>query len=381
MTIDDRLPKYTKVKQVLMDDIHAGKYPVGGLIPSEAALMQQFGISRFTVRQALAELVNEGWLRREQGRGTFICPDPGVAKTSARKTIALLSPAISTYIFPEIVLGIDEIAQKAGYQVILAHSKNSFRQEARALTRLKENGVRGVIVEPTKSALANPNLELFQSLLEDGIPLVFLDSRLAGIHAPAILLNDEEGGYLATKYLLDLGHKRIGMVYKKVHQPAVNRFQGYKRALSEVGIEIEPQLIRSFSEAEYSMPVGYLHTKELLDLGPQRPSAIFYYNDETAVDGYRAIWEAGLVVPNDLSVVGFDNSNLGQLQPIRLTSLTHPKQEAGRLAAQLLLRQIEQSEASDNERNTYNFQPELIIRGSCRAVTGAAELEVRRVEA
>ena len=126
-------------------------------------------------------------------------------------------------------------------------------------------------------------------------------------------------------------------------------------------------------EPESRTPVGYLHTKELLDLGPKRPTAIFYYNDETAVDGYRAIWEAGLSVPEDVSVVGFDDSVLAQLQPVRLTSMTHPKQELGRLAAQLLLGQIDGSLTVTQERKVYTFQPELIIRNSCRPLPAGEE--------
>lgn len=362
MPQEDKLPKYTLIKQALMEGLRSGKYPVGGVIPSEFELMQQFGASRFTVRQALAELVNEGWLRREQGRGTFICPAP--RKTVNRRTIALLSPTISTYIFPEIVRGIDEVARGAGYELTLAQSNHRFREEGRALARFRENGVDGVIVEPTMSALDNPNHQQYQALLANGIPLVFLDCALADLPAPGIVLDDEAGGYQATKYLLSLGHRRIGMVYKKVHLPAVNRYRGYARALAEAGLGPEPKLVRSFHEPEPCVPVGYIHTKELLDLGPERPTAIFYYNDETAVDGYRAIWEAGLTVPADVSVVGFDDSALARLQPISLTSLTHPKQEAGRLAAHLLLEQIDGSIA--RERKIYTFQPELVIRNSCR---------------
>lgn len=362
----DKMPKYTRVKQALMEGIRAGKYPVGGVMPSESELMQQFGVSRFTVRQALAELSNAGWLRREQGRGTFICPAPG-KPGPAQKTIALLSPAITTYIFPEIVRGVDEVSQEAGYQLILANANHSFRQEGRALQRLKESKVQGVIVEPTKSALPNPNLDAFKDLAASGIPMVLVDASIPDLLVPAVVLFDEEGGYTATKYLIDLGHRRIGMVYKEVHQPAVNRFKGYARALTEAGVPIDPVLIRSFREPESRTPVGYLHTKELLSLGPRRPTAIFYYNDETAVDGFRAIWEAGLTIPNDVSVIGFDDSKLAQLQPIRLTSMTHPKLEAGKLAAQLLLGQIDGS-ITPGSNKVYPFRSELVIRHSCKAL-------------
>ncbi len=363
---ENKLPKYTRIKQALMDGIRSGRYPIGGVMPSESELMQQFGVSRFTVRQALTEMANAGWLRREQGRGTFICPAP--KKMVGQRTIALLSPAITTYIFPEIVRGIDEVAQEAGYQLVLAHSNHSFRQEGRILQRLKENGVQGLIVEPTKSAQPNPNLDSYRAILKAGIPIILVDAEMPELQAPAVTLLDEEGGYAATRYLLDLGHRRIGMVYKEVHLPAVNRCKGYRRALAEAGMSLDPFLVRSFKEPESQVPVGYLHTKELLSLGPKRPTAIFYYNDETAVDGYRAIWEAGLTVPEDVSVIGFDDSKLAQLQPIQLTSMTHPKHEAGKLAAQLLLGMIEGSIMTGIERKAYTFRPELIIRHSCRSI-------------
>ncbi|MGE5528470.1 MAG: GntR family transcriptional regulator [Patescibacteria group bacterium] len=365
-----RQPKYTKIKEALMDGLRSGRYPVGGVIPTETELMQQFGASRFTVRQALTELVNEGWLRREQGRGTFFCPTPA-RDQGERRTIALLSPAINTYIFPEIVRGIDEIAQEAGYQLVLAHSNHSFRQEGRVLQRLKENGVRGIVVEPTMSALPNPNLDQFRALIDAGTPVVFLDAD-PGLPAPAIVLQDEEGGYTAAKYLLGLGHRRIAMVYKEVHLPAVNRYRGYQRALEEAGVPLDQALVRSFREPESKVPAGYLQTKELLALGPRRPTAIFYYNDETAVDGYRAIWEAGLSIPEDVSVVGFDDSVLAHLHPVRLTSLVHPKQDAGRLAASLLLGQI-QGKIANEGRKIYPYLPELVVRSSTGPPAGLGE--------
>ena len=369
MDSERRIPKYLQVKKALIADLHSGVYPVGGVIPSEMELMQRFGVSRFTVRQALANLVAEGWLRREQGRGTFFCPP--LRPDGEQKTIALLSPAISTYIFPEIACGIDEVAQESGFQLVLAQSNHSFRQEGRALQRLKENGVRGIIVEPALSALPNPNLEQFKQMLLDGIPMVFLDADLPDLPAPAIVLRDEEGGYAATRYLLGLGHRRIGMVYKEVHLPAVNRFNGYRRALAEAGLPLDRSLVRAFREPESRVPAGYLQTKELLALGPHRPTAIFYYNDETAVDGYRAIWEANLSIPEHISVLGFDDSALARLPQVGLTSMTHPKRDAGRLAAQLLLGQIDGSLGSMHERKVYTFQPELIVRGSTRVLADA----------
>ncbi|MGQ9779479.1 MAG: GntR family transcriptional regulator [Bacillota bacterium] len=363
MNQQEKMPKYLQIKKALLDNLRTGVYPVGGVIPSETELMQQFGASRFTVRQALAELVTEGWLRRERGRGTFFTPSRP-KNSSKDKTIAFLSPSISTYIFPEIIRGIDIIAQETEYHLILAHSNHHFRQEERALQRFKEIGVRGIIVEPSMSALPNPNLGLFLELLAEGIAMVFLDSILPEVEAPAVVVMDEEGGYKATKYLLELGHRRIGIVYKETHQPAVNRYRGYERALKEAGLPIEPLLVRKFRGPESRTPAGYLQTKELLALGPRRPTAIFYYNDETAVDSYRAIWEAGLSIPKDISIIGFDDSTLAQLPQVGLTSMTHPKQEAGRLAAHLLFSQIDGT--LPTERRLYTFHPELIIRNSCQ---------------
>ncbi|MGE5607464.1 MAG: GntR family transcriptional regulator [Bacteroidota bacterium] len=365
LDIHSRLPKYVQVKNQLARQIKAGTYLANEIIPSESELMKTFGVSRFTIREAIKELVQDGLLRTEQGKGTFVCQNTKF-KTLSNK-IALLSMSVNTYIFPEIANGVLSLIKDSDYQLILAHTEYSHEQEKQELLKLINQSIAGLIVELTLSAKPNPNLELFLQLKRMGVPIVQIDSKNDDLGSPYVILDDELGGYLAGQHLLNLGHRKAAVVYNSNHQPAVLRMQGFKRAMKEAGVIIPKHWIKGFEHRqEVGIDYGYQMTEELLELS-DRPTAIFFFNDEHALEGCQAIWDRGLNIPEDISVVGFDDSELANLSRVRLTTLSHPKADLGKIAANILLDMIENGYHTPvNPDHRIVIKPELIIRDSCR---------------
>gem|GEM_PF-3797167 len=211
------IPKYRVVKDALLTWITEGRLLPGDKLPIEDELAETFVVSRQTVRQAVGELVTEGIMQRKQGSGTYFqgMPAPVREKTdTARHIIGIVTTYISDYIFPSIIRGIEERLSTDGYSPLLFSTQNDSLTERRALKSILAHGVEGVIVEPTKSAVPNYNADLYTELKQRCIPVVLLHARYDDLPAPVIGVDDLHGAVLATRHLLEQGHKRIGAIMK-----------------------------------------------------------------------------------------------------------------------------------------------------------------------
>lgn len=352
------LLKYQQVKAYLLQKMEHGEISYGEKLPSENELALQFKISRQTVRQALGELENQGLIYKWQGKGTF----RSYPKKVEGRNIALLTTYISDYIFPSIIRGVESVLSSAGYTLLLANTDNNKLKEAEHLEKFLHKEIAGLIIEPTKSADENLNYRYYQELGEKGIPYLMLHAAYEDLEPAFIRMDDEKGGYLATKYLLQLGHRKIAGIFKVDDLQGIRRKQGFLSALLEIGVEIKQESIGDYvTEQRGYYP--YQFTKELLEKEP-RPTAIFCYNDQIALQVIEAIRDVHLQVPEDLSVVSFDDSHLAVASEIKLTTIKHPKIEMGRQAARLLLDML----AGKIQKPELIYEPELIIRSSCRSL-------------
>jgi GntR family transcriptional regulator of arabinose operon len=183
-----------------------------------------------------------------------------------------------------------------------------------------------------------------------------------------VSLDDVEGGFRATNYLIEAGHRRIACVYPDDHIPGIQRYQGYRKALETHGIAYysqfdKPCTILTWNEGdEISRRV-----KELIALEDERPSAVFFFNDAAAFRGYAVIREAGLKIPDDISIMGFDDSEMAALADIPLTSVIHPKYQIGRWAAEILFEDIEQK--SQKTHRQMIIKPTIAIRNSVKPLS------------
>lgn len=355
------VPKYTQLKEHLMQRIREGDIGFGEQLPSENELAREFKLSRHTVRQTFGELETEGWIRREQGRGTF-CSYDKCRRQGAGKTIALVTTYISEYIFPGIIRGVEEVVSAAGFQLALANTNNDKTKEGVHLNAFLHQGIAGLIVEPTKSSKVNTNFKFFKEFEQRGIPYLFFHAVYPDLDPAYIMMDDFKGGYLVGNYLLQQGHREIAGIFKSDDRQGVNRRAGFEKALSEYGLTLSSDYLGLYeTEQADSFPDQFIN--ELVH-AKIRPTALFAYNDQIALKTMAAIREAGLTIPGDISVVGYDDSPLAKVAEVKLTTVRHPQAALGRRAARFIIDMIEKNIT----RPRFIYQPELIVRESCRTL-------------
>ena len=353
--------KCAKLVDDLKRQIMSGEIRPGDKISSENVLAKEYDISRQTVRKAIDILRNEGFLYAEHGRGTF-CSDM-IKQEGNSGNIAVVMTYLSDYIFPYIIRGIDEVLEKEEYSILLKSTHNYRKVEAKCLEELVKKNIDGLIIEPSKSQIAFKNHDIFSMLERYRVPFVFVQGVYHGMEdKPYVLLDDEKGGYLITKHLIELGHKRIVGVFKADDRQGQNRHSGYVRALQEAGIWYDPSLVVWFhTEDMQSLPremIQELVKKEQVD-------AVVSYNDRIAIQIINALEEVGISIPEDISVTGFDDSEFAKNLKVPLTTIKHPQRKIGEAAAELLIK-LMKGYAVEEDKLHIIMEPELVVRDSTR---------------
>lgn len=370
--------KYNIVKQAIKSKILDGTYQPHQKISSESELMKQFGVSRHTVRLAIGELVNQGWLYREQGSGTF-CADrtkESSQKQVHQKNIAIITTYISDYIFPSIIRGAESYLSKNGYQVSLFSTDNDHDNERKILEKILTQPFDGVIIEPTKSAIANPNINYYLNLERQEIPYLMINAYYDELEPFHIIVDDEKGGFIQTEHLIEQGHRNILGFFKNDDMQGTKRMKGYLKAHRKHGIELSPNNIITYStEEKLTKPAEEL--RKILKSEKNRPTAIVCYNDELAIILLDVLRELKLKVPEDISIIGFDNSFMADITEVKLSTIEHPKSEMGELAGKVILDMVKQVRGQKKQDHMENdlirFEPKLIERHSIANVNEKVE--------
>lgn len=354
-------PKYFTLMEELKEEIISGRIQPGEKLPSENQFTVQYSLSRHTVRKALSLLEQEGYIEACHGKGTFCSEKMRHMKKS--RNIAVVTTYISDYIFPRLIQGMDNVLSEQGYSIILKNTGNSRQKEAKCLEELLQKDIDGLIIEPSKSQLSCRHPGLYENLEKYQIPYIFIQGIYTEMKdKPHILMDDARGGYLVTKYLLEQGHRRITGFFKADDIQGIQRHKGYVRALQEAGIPYDPDLVVWFhTEDRRSKPS--MMVKEMVKTG-SLPHGIVCYNDQIAVQVIESLEDCGLQVPKDISVTGYDNSLYAQ-RGTGITTIAHPQERLGEMAAELILEKINGVSEEDSKVERL-IQPELIVRGSCR---------------
>ncbi len=361
--------KYNMVKEKITEWITSGKVKPGEKIYSENELVKMFGVSRHTIRQAVGDLVHEGLLYREQGSGTFcsfnidqskeesplLAPPPN----TIGKNIGVITTYISDYIFPSIIKGIESHLTAQGYSLTLACTDNDVEKEKQCLQTMLKRNIDGLIVEPTKSSYYNPNLNYYLELEQNNIPYLMINQYYSQLMPPHIIMNDEHGGFIATEHLIKLGHKKIIGLFKNDDLQGVNRMQGFIRAFREHSISLFPEMVITFTTEDQNN--NLLERLENFFKTDSIPTAIVCYNDQLALHVLNMLRRHGLRVPEDVSIVGFDDSSLAVATEVKLTSITHPKMDMGIEAAKWIISAVEKK---CDLPPSIVYEPKLVIRNS-----------------
>ena len=357
--------KYNMVKDHILEWIKDGTVRPGEKIPSENELVQSFGVSRHTIRQAVGELVNEGYLYREQGSGTYCSPvlptstPQTIERLGNGKNIGVITTYMSDYIFPSIIRGIESHLASKGYTLTLSCTDNNVEKERQCLEMMLDRQIDGLIVEPTKSSSYNPNIKYYLELEQQHTPYLMINQYYSQLTPPYLIMDDEKGGFLAAEHLIKLGHERIMGLFKTDDLQGVHRMRGFIRAFREYNLPLEPELIITYT-AEELVPSFYDVIHQVFENADERPSAIVCYNDQLALNVLDQLRNLRLSVPQDVSLVGYDDSVLAVATEVKLTSIIHPKQELGRAAAEWIIAAVEKKDTPPS----HTYEPELIVRNS-----------------
>lgn len=376
MQIDETktLPKYLQLKKILIQKFEDEAYQEGQSVPTENELIEAYQVSRNTVRKTLDDLSKEGVIYKIQGSGSFFSGNQNQAQQESL-LIGVIVPRLSFYIYPKIIQGIDYVAHEEGYNMVLASSDVNPEKELECLDRLLKKNIDGLLIEPCLGDEDFEKSENYRVLKQLEIPLVIMDWIIDDMEMSYVSPNDIEGGYRATRYLIEAGHKRIAIVGPYDTIPGFKRYQGYLRALDFFGLERDPRLeklmtIRRWNE-NGQMDLATSHIVELVDellaLGKDRPTAIFFYNDEGSFHGYMAIRRAGLSIPDDVSIIGFDDSEFATLTEVPLTSVIHPKYDLGKWSAEVLFDKLKNNGSSPATQMVFN--PTIAVRRSVKKVS------------
>jgi len=339
--MDDQI-LYRQIYHALKADILNGHYPPGSQLPTESELIQRFGVSRVTVRNALALLQQEGLVARIPAKGTFVRHSE--VPSSTPKLIALLALDVQLDFFGKIIRGAEQEAAAHGYKLLVRSTDNDAEKERQCLLELQSH-VAGFALAP---ATGNPKHAHYGQLLVQGIPCAFVYRYLPEFNIDRVTSDNVQGGYLATRHLLELGHRRIGVISARKATTCTERLRGYQQALEEFGVPFDPTLVghavgrRRDGWDEY-LHQGRAQTEALLNL-PKPPTALFAMNDLLAAGSLRFLRERGIAVPEQIAIVGYDGMEMSELVSPSLTTVEQQSLRMGAEAVRLLVRRIRNRE-------------------------------------
>jgi len=277
-------------------------------------------------------------------------------KTKRTHTLGMLIPDITNPFFAEIARGVEDAANKNSFNVILCNTDDKLKKERTYLEILREKRVDGLIL-----GTAHIRDKSILELEKKKFPYILISRNIERLNKNCIIIDDVEGGIMATEYLIKLGHRRIAHITGPLKtRSALNRLKGYKLALKKHEIEYKDELV---GEGDFRIKGGYQVMKRFLKL-TEPPTAIFAANDLIALGAMQAIQKKNFHIPEDFSVIGFNDIELASFVYPPLTTIRQPILEMGNLAVKMLLRIIIEKEF--NQRRII-LQPKLVIRESCKS--------------
>lgn len=338
--------KHEEISQWIKDRILDGSFPVGSKIPSENELSVQFGYSRQTVRQAIGNLETEGYLIRSKGSGTYVHRPSKLKNEEITMRIGVITTYFDDYIFPGIIHGIEEILSENRYSMSLGITHNKQSDEENCLHQMLTNGIDGLIVEGTKSALPNVNSILYKEIAKKGIPIVFINGFYRDYCDSYVVMDDMRAGEDLMELLISKGHRKVGGIFKSDDIQGPRRYEGMQKAAKRHGISIQDNAVIWYTTEDFN----YLFDGNLDEAILSRlnnVTALICYNDQTAAALIKLFSRYSFRVPRDYSIVSFDNSFFAKEAAYNLTSVIYPSQEIGRKAASLILKRISEPDYTE----------------------------------
>ncbi|HEY9046264.1 MAG TPA: LacI family DNA-binding transcriptional regulator [Ohtaekwangia sp.] len=277
-------------------------------------------------------------------------------RRSRSNTIGVIVPRLNSYFMSAVISGMEKVANAAGYNLIISQSTESKEKELANIKTLYNSRVDGLLVS---LAYDSEDISHFDLFLNKGIPLIFFDRVFEHPKCASIVIDNYKAGYEITNHLINQGSTRIAHITANIKQNVyADRLKGYKHALADNNIPFDDRLVYYCNLSEQA---GAEVTQQILEM-PQLPDGIFTANDTTAVSCIRTLKQAGIKIPEQIAIAGFNNDPLSKVIEPNLTTMNYPGQEMGELAASTLIRKLDSKEGKS--LNTIVLHHNLIVRES-----------------
>lgn len=390
---NERLPLYIQIQDYFKDLIASGQLKVSDKIPSEKELMEQFGVSRITVANALIQLAKEGWIYRIPGRGSFVSESAELAQAGLQepsgveewkrrdnsvlrsgvpdeqakaaieavrrqRSVVMIIPTMEDFFALRLVQGINQVLQQKGCRFYISLSNHSITLEKELILSGLDNGISGLIIFPSDAETYN---EEILALKLRNYPFVLIDRPLAGVDTHVVSTDSLNGAKLALSHLWDLGHRDIA-ICSDTPLPTItvgDRITGYMEALKLKGAMINPAMILTDFQVDY----GKISEEHPLYrfIKSRMATAYITLNARLGVHIATIARRIGLRVPEDISILTFDDPSSGYDEYGSFTHISQSEEEMGRMAADILMQLLDQK-GQPGKYSKIILEPKLVVR-------------------
>jgi LacI family transcriptional regulator len=326
-------------------------------------IAQQLDISTATVSRALQNnpVINKNTRRKIQEAARELGYRQNTFASNLRKqktnTIGIIVHELNSNFITSVLAGIEKVTADAGYDLLIAHSSESFKKETANVLNLFHKRVDGLIAS---LAFDTRGLDHFQSFFDKNIPVIFFDRVEEKADNTKVIIDNFKAGYQATKHLIEQGCKRIVIVTASLSRNVyAERLRGYKEALRERQIKFDEKLVLI---KDLSEKCGREAALQILQMKP-RPDSAFITNDFSAAVCMQTLKEKGIRIPQDIAIVGFNNDAICKIIEPQLTTINYPGMDIGEMAARNLIAHLK-GDTDIRQTNTIIAKSELIIRQS-----------------
>jgi DNA-binding LacI/PurR family transcriptional regulator len=292
----------------------------------------------------------------------------GIARSLRQKKtfkIGVIVENILSQFYSILAKSIEDIANKYGYSVILCNADDDPQKELKYLKVLKSSRVDGIIIAPT-----GKNADYVNGLIQSNIKIVLVDRLIEGVDCDAVLVDNEKGSYTAIKYLIDNGYRKIALINGFIDRTTgKERLNGYIRALKENNIPVNNDFIKI---KDFKKRSGILFSEELLK-NKDKPEAIFAANIDLTLGTLLSAKKFGLKIPDDLAVIGFDDTDWAQITEPPLTVIRQPIYDLGASSAEMLIKNIEEDNKFKKEKLIITLNTKLIERDSVKKIINVSK--------
>ena len=351
------VPKYFQLQTWLQDRIEQGYYATNEKIPTEVELVKLSGLSRATVRQALRNLEQDGYIVRKKRVGSFVLKIEKDTKNIP--TVGILIPDIRSGYAPILARGAEDEATKNNISLILCNTDDLLSQAKYHIDRLINLKVSGVIYVPV-AASDKDNLQIIKKLKRKNIPVVLADRGIQDSEIDIVTTNNFEGSRQIAQHLINEGHERIAFLSNKLYSTERLRYDGFISKMKEANINQDPA-ITILDKGAFNVNRYLTHVHKILK-NKKKFTAVYAGHDRIALLFYSAAKNMGLNVPEDFSLVGYDNM---PLTTISLTTMHQPIYEMGQESVRLIIARI--NNENSNIKNII-LNSTLIKRSSVRKI-------------